>query len=430
MELNIKQTDRSHTHLPPGGALWHAINACRICGSTAMHVVFDLGMHALSGRFPAKDEPDVPTAPLQVVLCEQCGLLQLAHNVERDEMYRQGYGYRSGINESMKDHLQRLAKDAVARVEIRRGDMILDIGCNDGTMLSAFPVSAGVRRVGIDPTADQFRDLYPPEIETVADYFSAKSFAGIGAKGDAKIVCSISMFYDLPDPNAFVAALADALAPGGIWVLEQAYTPRTLENNAFDTICHEHLEYYAMAQIETLLARHGLRIWDVSFNEVNGGSFRLFVCHRDAPYREAPAVAETRAREATLGLTGKAPYEAFWQRVLGIRRDVICFLEREVNAGRTVLGYGASTKGNTMLQFCGITKALLPAVADRNSEKWGRRLPATNIPIISEEEARARKPDFLLALPWHFRDSFLTREAEYRRNGGRFIFAMPNFEVV
>lgn len=411
-------------------ALWREIDVCRICGSDGLREILDLGHHALSGRFPAEGEPDAPTAPLRVVLCQACGLVQLAHNVRRDALYRHNYGYRSGINESMRAHLEALAKDTLSRVEVVPGDLILDIGSNDGTLLSSFGVADGVRRVGIDPTVEQFRAFYPPGIDTIADYFSARSFEAAGHGAKAKIVMSIAMFYDLPDPNEFVAALAAALRPDGLWVMEQAYTPRTLECNAFDTICHEHLEYYALAQIETLLARHGLRVWDVSFNEVNGGSFRVFACLRDAAFRETAAVAATRSREAALGLATPAPYEAFWSRVQTIRENVLTFLNREVAAGRTVIGYGASTKGNTMLQFCGITGTLIPAVADRNREKWGRRLPATGIPIISEDEARARAPDYLFAFPWHFRDSFLRREADYLRAGGHFVFAMPNFEVV
>ncbi len=387
-----------------------------------------MGEHALSGRFPADDEPDAPCAPLQMILCRGCGLVQLRHDFDRDALYRHDYGYRSGINESMRAHLAALGNSVVAMAPLAAGDVVLDIGSNDGTLLGALDVPDGAVRIGMDPTSAQFGEYYPPGVTAVADYFSAGSFAPFGPT--AKIILSIAMFYDLPDPNGFVADIAQSLDSQGMWVFEQCYLPRMLELNAFDAICHEHLEYYALAQVEILLKRHRLRVFDVGFDDVNGGSFRVFACHADGPFRETAEVSAARAREARLRLDTREPYDALWRRMTGIRDRLVGFLEDEVARGRTIIGYGASTKGNTTLQFCGITKRLVSAVADRNPAKWGRRLPATGIPIISEDEARRRMPDYFLAFPWHFRESFLSRERAYLESGGHLIFAMPEFEVV
>ena len=392
--------------------------------------VFDFGEHALSSRFPASNEPDAPTAPLQMVLCDSCGLLQLAHNFDQNALYRHEYGYRSGINESMRGHLNDLTKNILARVQPGPGDLILDIGSNDGTLLKCYNVSPEVRRVGIDPTIEQFSEYYSPEITTSSKYFTIDEFKNISHNKKAKVITSIAMFYDLPDPNTFVSGLAQALDPSGIWVLELSYLPRMLELNAFDTICHEHLEYYALAQIEYLLLSHGLRVFDVLFNEVNGGSFQIYVCHENMSFLEEPSVSATRLRETNLGLGTLAPYEAFWQRITTVRDQLDSFVSKKAALGKLVLGYGASTKGNTILQFCNITKGLITATADRNKEKWGRRLPATGIPIISEEEARLMKPDYFIAFPWHFRDSFLTREKAFLDSGGHFVFVLPTFEIV
>ncbi len=234
--------------------LWHEVEHCRICGSAGFLDVLDLGHHALSGRFPAAGEPDAPRAPLQLILCTDCGLVQLRHNVERDALYRHDYGYRSGINEMMRSHLSGLAARIGETIELRAGDVILDIGSNDGTLLKSFAVAEGTVKIGIDPTVEQFRDCYSAHFRAVADYFDEAVYLEASDGRKAKVITSIAMFYDLPDPNRFVADIARILDPQGIWVVELCYLPRMLEVNAFDTICHEHLEYYALAQIEGLLA--------------------------------------------------------------------------------------------------------------------------------------------------------------------------------
>lgn len=405
------------------------IVACRICRGDRLLEVFDLGEHALSSRFPTAEEKAVPRGPLTLLQCVDCGLVQLRHDFEQDELYRHDYGYRSGINEAMVRHLAALAEDVAGRAQLNATDLVVDIGSNDSTLLRGYPV-AGLARLGIDPTSAQFRAFYPPDIVAIADYFNAQTFDTAAAGAKAKAITSVAMFYDLHDPNTFVADVAHALHPDGIWVFEQSYLGLMLDRTSFDTICHEHIEYYALAPIERLLGANGLRVFDVQLNDVNGGSFRLYACHQGAKFSSAAAVDALRRQESERGLATAAPLIAFRKRCEARRAHLIALLDDMRAADKTVLGYGASTKGNTLMQFCGIGSERLPAIADRNPQKWGRRTPGTNIPIISEEEARTRRPDVFLALPWHFREGFLERERAYLESGGRMIFPLPEVEVI
>ena len=393
-------------------------------------MAFDLGDLASCGVFPTKAQPPPPVAPLRLVQCEACGLVQLAHNFDADDLFRQSYGYRSGINESMVSHLREIAANVMYRANFKPGDIMLDIGSNDGTSLSFYRQAGGVRRIGIDPTIANFKSYYEDGIETVGDFFTAKNFASIAGQAKARAITSISMLYDLPDPNSFVADIAAALAPDGLWVFEQSYLPLMIERGSFDTICHEHLEYYAMHQINLLLKRHGLRAFDVRVNDVNGGSFQIWACHADGPYATNAAAIDVLLRKESLeGYLGLQPMKTLRESTESARQKTLAFLETCVASGKLVHGYGASTKGNTLLQHFGVTPRLLPAISDRNADKYGARTPGTLIPIVSEEESRAAKPDFYFVLPWHFRDGFITRETAFLERGGKFVFPLPRFEV-
>ncbi|MBI4969673.1 MAG: methyltransferase domain-containing protein [Rhodospirillales bacterium] len=404
------------------------ITSCRICGGAKLDVLRDLGVHALSGRFPGPDEEDAPRAPMCVVMCAGCGLVQLAHNYPHDELYGHAYGYRSGINQTMTRHLAAISQDMSKRANLKAGDLALDIGSNDGTLLSSYAVP-GLKRLGIDPTIAQYRSYYPPDIQAVPSYFERETFHAATGDEKAKVITSIAMFYDLENPNKFVADIAKCLDAQGIWSFEQSHLGLMIERNAFDTICHEHLEYYSLRQIESLLASHGLRVFDVELNDVNGGSFRLYACHQGAAHPTVQEVEKLRARELQSGLDQMATYSDFFSRMDQIAGELAAFLRREKAAGRTICVYGASTKGNTLLQLAGIDHTIITAAADRNPSKWGRRTPATGIPIISEEQARQQRPDYFLVLPWHFKSEFLARESEYLAQGGKLIFPLPEFAV-
>ena len=408
--------------------MYTVILNCRACQSPSLKEVFDLGHHALSGRFPKNDEPDAPVGPVLLVVCEECGLGQLAHKYEQDELYRHGYGYRSGINKTMSEHLLNLVDDALARCNVGSGDVVLDIGSNDATLLNCYK-DIGVQRIGMDPTITQYCDYYSDDILVVANYFSADSFAAI-APSRAKIITSIAMFYDLSDPNKFVADIAASLTKDGLWILELCYAKTMIELNTFDTICHEHAAYYGLKQIVNMVLTHGLCVCDVSFNDVNGGSFRIYVCHQGADYPVSDNVNKTLIAEAEFKLGSAEKYIEFRDSVdlqMNALRDLVSSLKSK---GKSIYAYGASTKGNMLLQYCGFTSTEIEAAVERNPVKWGCRTPGTNIPIISEAEAREQKPDYLLVLPWHFRDEFIEREVDYLSNGGHMIFPLPFVEVV
>jgi NDP-4-keto-2,6-dideoxyhexose 3-C-methyltransferase len=406
------------------------IGCCRICGGEKLSEVLNLGDLASCGVFPHKGEPEIPKAPLVLVQCADCGLVQLAHNFDGDDLFRHSYGYRSGINESMVSHLREIAANVMFKAKFKPGDIMLDIGSNDGTSLSFYRDVKDIRRIGIDPTIAKFKSYYQPGIETLEDFFTEVNFRKVAGSAKAKAITSISMLYDLPDPNSFVAAIASALASDGLWVFEQSYLPLMVERASFDTICHEHLEYYAMHQIDVLLKRHKLRAFDVRINDVNGGSFQIWACHADGPYvTNAAAIDLLLRKERIEGYLGPGPLKSLWDDTKAARDQTLAFLEDCLAKGKVVHGYGASTKGNTLLQHFGITTRLLPMIADRNADKFGARTPGTAIPIVSEEESRAAKPDFYFVLPWHFRDAFLVREKTFLERGGKFVFPLPVFEV-
>ncbi len=404
------------------------INTCRSCGCDFLDRLLDLGTLAFTGRFPANRHEDVPSGPLELLICTNCGLVQLAHNFDPNDLYCESYGYRSGINSTMQNHLTGIVDDIEARLTLRPRDIVMDIGSNDGTLLSKYNHEE-IQRVGIDPTIMQFESYYDPSIIRIADFFSEPICRKFGI-GHAKVITSISMFYDLPNPNEFVADISECLHPSGIWVLEQSYVLRMLEQNAYDTICHEHLEYYGLRQISDIVSRQGLRVFDVEFNDCNGGSFRVFVCHQDAPFQVSPNVEGTLKRETQNNLHLAKPYLEFSNRVERLRDELVQFVNSIVKSRETLYVYGASTKGNTLLQYCGLDKTQIIAAADRNPNKWGSRTPGTDIPIISEAEARAAVPDYFLVLPWHFRDEFLKREEKYLKRGGKIIFPLPELTIV
>jgi C-methyltransferase C-terminal domain/Methyltransferase domain len=313
---------------------------------------------------------------------------------------------------------------------LKAGDVVLDIGSNDATLLKAYP-NAGLSLIGIDPSAVNFRQYYPENVALVTDYFSAAAYRSVMGNRKARVVTSIAMFYDLESPLAFVEDIRAILADDGVWVLEQSHMPTMIERNAYDTVCHEHLEYYGLRQIKWLTEQVGFQILDVELNDVNGGSFRVTVAHEHSAYRPASdRVEKLLQREHADGFHTLQPYLDFKKAVF-VHRDELRQTVADIHKrGETILGYGASTKGNVVLQFCGFTEKDIPAIAERNPEKYGRFTPGTLIPMIPEQEARDRHPQYLLTLPWHFRSEFLKRERAFLDGGGKFLFPLPKVEIV
>jgi hypothetical protein len=314
----------------------------------------------------------------------------------------------------------------------KAGDLVIDIGCNDGTLLKSYR-TPGLKILGFDPATNIVAYAKANGVPVINDFFSAASFRQASPDQKPKVITSIAMFYDLENPHKFVADIKNLLGEQGVWILELSYLPTMLEMNSFDTLCHEHLEYYALAPMERLFAEHDLEVLDVTLNDINGGSFCIAVAHagRVSPSDEArERVQNLRVKEFEMALDTDDPFAAFRKNIAQVRKDLLAFLKQAKAQKKLVHGYGASTKGNTTLQYCGITPALMPAVADRNQDKWGSCTIGTNIPIISEAESRKKKPDYYLVLPWHFIAEFKQREADFLAHGGKFVLPLPKVHLV
>ncbi len=411
--------------------MYRQIDCCRLCRGNHLEVSLELGEQCLTGVFPRVGEDHPERGPLTLVRCTGCGLVQLLHSYDPSHLYGERYGYRSGLNRSMVEHLQSKVEALRSIANLRDGDIVIDIGSNDGTTLGFYPPT-GLQLIGFDPSAVQFRSYYRQDIRVVTDYFSADRFrAELGSHARAKLVTSIAMFYDLADPLGFAQQVESILAEDGVWHFEQSYLPLMLETNAYDTVCHEHLEYYAVRQIKWICDRAGLKIIGLTTNAVNGGSFAITAARLSSGHSACDDVTQdTLRREAALGLDRSATYEAFRDRVYRHRSELIERLARIRERGQLVVGYGASTKGNVILQFCGLDTSMIPCIAEVNERKFGCVTPGTNIPIVSEQEAKARNPSHLLVLPWHFRSNLVQRESQYLRDGGAMIFPLPRIDEV
>ena len=406
------------------------IDACRVSGSKNLVSVLDLGRQSLTGVFPSRASDPVTVGPLELVWCPDSGLLQLKHSYAASEMYGDNYGYRSGLNQSMVNHLNDKVTYLERMTSLKPGDVVVDIGSNDATSLKAYKAN-GIRRIGIDPTGKKFAEYYPKDITLVPDFFSADAYRSVERK-PARIVTSIAMFYDLEAPIEFARQIESVLAEDGIWHFEQSYMPSMLRMNSYDTICHEHIEYYSLSVVKTILEKSGLRLVDVAMNGVNGGSFAVTAAkasNRSIHANDA-VVDWLLQQEDRMGLHSPRPYRDFEERVFRHRDDLTRLIRALNGDGKRVLGYGASTKGNVVLQFCGLTAKDIPAIAEVNAEKFGHVTPGSHIPIVSEAEALAMRPDYYLVLPWHFKDGIVRREKEFLASGGKFIFPFPEIEII
>lgn len=406
-------------------APYELIRSCRICGGEDLHPAIDLGSQYLASNFVESNE-GLPLerlkAPLSCVVCGSCGLLQLRETVDRDELFR-SYFYRSATNPMMRSALKEVRDDALHRIELGAGDLVVDIGANDGTLLSLFPDD--LSRIGVEPAQNIERPGLDPAIRIVPTYFTREAVEPVLDGRKAKLVTSIAMMYSVPDLNRFTSDIKSILADDGVWVTQLSYLPRIIDTLSFYDICHEHVYYFTLKTLSDLVERNGLRITDVSQNDVNGGSIRVSITHVERDVQPAPSVQAMLDREATEGWNEPATYARFMERVDDMRDAVVGFLEDEKKAGRTVVGLGASTKGNVLLQYFGIDRELVPYISERNPDKVGLRTLGTDIELISEESARELRPSAMLVLIWFFRDELLKRERGYLEEGGSLLFPMP-----
>lgn len=409
---------------------------CRVCGSSALTPVINLGEQHLQGSFfkPGKEEPPLRKIALSLLRCDPtkdekaCGLLQMEHTVPPEVLYS-AYWYRSGTNQTMRNHLQGITQEATALIN-KSNARVLDIGCNDGTLLKSYPPD--FIKFGVDPS-DVAQEI-TEEITAIQDIFPSEELTKIlqGEKFD--IITSIAMFYDLEDPVNFCQEIKKALAPGGLWVFEMSYMPSMLKMNSYDTICHEHLEYYSLAVLEYILKQADLKIVDAVLNDINGGSIRCYATHLDNfAFKKQEAVTRIkllRQEEFDMELDTDKPYKNFQDRINVHKEELISMLKKLKKEGKSIHIYGASTKGNTILQWCGIDNRIVDVAAERNPDKYGAFTLGTDIPIVSEADSRAMKPDYYLVLPWHFKEEFLKREEETLKSGVGLIFPLPNVEII
>ncbi len=411
---------------------------CRISGEPLVPL-FDLGSLYMSDFIPKDASPRIPQVPLKMCLAPESGLVQLAHTAPSDDMYST-YWYRSGTNATMTKELQDIALSGQQTMRPQAGDIWVDIGCNDGTLLSFLDPS--LTRIGIDPAKNGYKELSEKHANViVSDYFTKDSYIKSGfSDKKAKVITSIAMFYDLENPHDFVSDIEATLDDNGLWILQMSYLPLMLKQLAFDNICHEHLEYYTLQSLEYLLTPHGLEVVDCQLNDVNGGSFRVYIrktkadktLFATAPYRDVAMmrVESVRANEEKLDLKNPETYLKYYKDILILKEKTMDFIKSEKAKGKKIWGYGASTKGNTLLQWFGLDETLIDGIAERSPAKFGLKTAGSNIPITSEEEMRTAKPDYLLVLPWHFIAEFRRRESEFLKNGGAFIVPCPLFEVI
>jgi hypothetical protein len=405
------------------------ISACRLCGSAKLANVLDFGNVAFTGIFPKDSEEEIPFGKLNVLFCEECSLAQLGESFPADELYGDNYGYRSGLNKSMVTHLETTVKRLVNICDLSHGDIVCDIGSNDGTLLNSYQTS-GICKIGIDPTINKYRDFYRSDTIPVADFFtSSRYFENFERK--AKVVTSIAMFYDLEDPVAFAKDIHSILDQDGIWHFEQSYTPWVLRTGSFDTICHEHLEYYSLKTIKRILDLSEFDIIGVSTNAINGGSISVTAMPKTIKSREIPVQAKWLLQmEESHRFNSLEAWSKFSQIVEGHKHDLLKLLTQLNEDKQVTLGLGASTKGNVLLQVMGIDSSLVPFIGEVNEYKWGRVTPGTNIPIVSEEELLEMKPNNVLVLPWHFRETFVKNLRPNVESGMKMIFPLPEVEII
>lgn len=408
------------------------IEKCRVCGSHDLTEVIHIEEQFLSPTF-VKTNKNNKLSKLMVsqtlVLCDKeknpegCGLLQLKETVKPDLLYK-NYFYRSAINDTMRRDLREVVDDATSRVDLEAGDYIIDIGANDCTMVQYF--SDSLNRIAVEPAENIDWSDVDKSVKIVNNYFSKDATGPALDLNKAKLITACAMFYDLDDPNSFVSDIKDIMHPEGLFCVQLSYLPGMLTNVNFYDICNEHLEYYSLHTLKELFSRHDLRIVHASENEVNGGSIRIFVAHEDSSYSPTAEFNKLFLMEETdYSLDSVKTYQDFQIKIDFLRDKVKEAMLKEINGGNLVIGLGASTKGNMLLQLFGINKNMMPYISERNPEKVGLKTLGTDIPLISEEEARSLNPSCMLVMPWYFKDEIVKREQEYINSGGKLLFPMP-----
>jgi SAM-dependent methyltransferase len=404
------------------------ITNCRVCNNKYFSRLFSLGKMSFTGKFPKNFKDNIPKALINLIMCKSCKLVQLDRNFNPKYLYDKNYGYRTGINATMTNHVEMVVNEAVKLVKLKREDAVLDIASNDGTLLSFY--KKYIFRVGCDPLVKKYKECYKDINFGIADFFNFDVIKKKGIDKKFKIITALSMFYDLPDPNKFLKDVKKVLHKDGVFILEHADLLSIIKNCQFDTICHEHLEYYSSKITAELMKTHKLKIFDIKLNNINGGSKRYFICHDDAKYKYNNKVDKILKEEIKFKLDKVKTFINFFKLINSQKSKLIKLIKKIKDSKKSIHGLGASTKGNVLLQYFNISNKQIKYIADRNPQKYNTYTPGTKIRIISEKLSRKIKPDFYLVLPWHFKTEILKRETLIRRNGTRFIFPLPKMKII
>ena len=404
------------------------IKNCRNCKNTELFDLFSLGKISFTGRFSNTIHQNVPKAYLNVLMCKKCKLVQLDRNFDLNYLYGKNYGYRTGINKTMTDHVRKIVRKCSALIKLKPKQYVLDIGSNDATLLNFY--ANDIIKVGVDPLVNKYKKFYKKINYKISNFFKIKDIEKIKIKKKFKIISALSVFYDLRDPNKFLKEIKKILDDKGVFVLEHVDLYYIIKNNIFDTICHEHLIFYSSKIIIEMMKNNGLKVFNHEYNEINGGSSRYYICHSKTNFKVSKNIKKVLLRENLQGIELKKTYKLFFTKILNEKIKLIKLIKKIKNEEQDIHGYGASTKGNVLLQFYNINNKVVNYIADRNPLKWNSFTPGTRIKIISESQSRKIKPHFYLVLPWHFKNEILIREKNIRKKGTKFIFPLPKVRVV
>ena len=405
------------------------IKKCRSCLSDKLTFLYSLGEQNLTGIFPRSISEKVPKGNLSMVMCKNCNLVQLEHSFDANLMYGDNYGYLSSLNLFMVRHLNFKSKKLKQISNLKKGEIVIDIGSNDGTTLSNFKKTNIL--IGIDPTIKKLKNLYRKDIIKIENFFNKDLVKKFLNNKKAKIITSISMFYDLDDPISFAQDVYECLSNDGVWHLEQSYLPYMIKNTSYDTICHEHLEYYSLKSIKYIFDQVGFKIIDLEFNDINGGSFALTVAKKESKYSEYSRLVEwLLEKEYLFNYNSPQIHLDFFNKVKKHKKLFKDLIFNLLDMKKKVIGYGASTKGNVVLQYCNITKRDLKFMVDVNKDKKNKYTPGSKIKITDEKEIKKYNPDYMIVFPWHFKNYIIQKEKKYLNSGGKLIFPFPDIEIV
>jgi len=407
------------------------LSNCRNCFGKKLNFLFSLGELSFTGKFPKTNKENIPRKEISLVKCQKCHLVQLNKNFNLNYLYNTDYGYRSGINHTMRNHLKKVVENLIKIVEPKNNDYVLDIASNDGTLLNFY--NKKLTTIGVDPILKKFSKFYRNINYRINGFFSKKVLEKILCNNKKiKIISALSVFYDLKKPNDFLKDISCILDEKvGVFYLEFCDLGSIIKKNLFDTICHEHLEYYSIEVIIDMAKKNQLRVFDIVQNNINGGSTGFYICKKNALYKNNTTnINKILKTEIKLNLKKLKTYKNLFNNILKIKKKLTTMLENLTQKGKIIHGYGASTKGNVLIQFFDLNKNQIRFISDRNPEKKNCYTPGSKIKIISEKLSRRLKPDYYLVLPWHFKKEILLREKKMLKFGTRFIFPLPKIKII